>query len=145
MQTRDPKSLRECLDTAGLAGLLKRSKEITALSEALAKFLPEALISHYQVLNIEQDTAVLIVDSAAFSTRLRYLMPDLLKELHKISHLSHIDNIYCRVMPKTFEKSAEVIKKIVEPLSSETQDLLEKTAENIKHPKLKAALSKLGK
>lgn len=96
----DPKPLNKLFTANSLAHLVSKARQLTTIDEALQKILPTELAPHCRVMNITQDTLVIGVDNPHWATRLRYLSPNLLKDLQSlISHLKHLDKIRCKVRP----------------------------------------------
>ena len=62
-----------------LQRLHARSRMLRALDEALRRQLGSPLDRHCQLANLRADTVVLHVDSPAWSTRVRFLTPQLLE------------------------------------------------------------------
>jgi len=96
----DPKPLGDLLRSSPLQYLVKKAREIVSTDEAIHRLLPEGLAPHCRTINVTPNHIIVIhVDSAIWATRLRYLVPDLLDQLHENSSFSHISDIHCRVNP----------------------------------------------
>ena len=75
MAPKDPVHIAEVLHNApsGLAKIVRRASTLAAAADKLRSALPDALGPHLVSVNFRADTLVLIVDSAAWAARLRYL------------------------------------------------------------------------
>ena len=93
----NPKRVSYCLQTASLSTIVKKAHQIAAFEKQLSSFIPEKIIPHCRVMNIAGKTLILQLDSGTFSTRIRYLIPDLLEafERQKVP----ITTILCRIRP----------------------------------------------
>lgn len=61
-----------------LAGLYKRGLNLRSLDEKLKGRLDPGLQHYFELANIRDEVAVLLADSPAWATRLRYQIPDIL-------------------------------------------------------------------
>ena len=99
MPPNDPKQVNHCFQTAPLSAIVKKAYQIAAFEKQLSSFfIPEKIIPHCRVMNITGKTLILQLDSGTFATRVRYLIPDLLKafERQKVP----ITTVQCRVRPQ---------------------------------------------
>jgi len=68
-------------DTSTLRRLLKQSRSVQRLEQRLQGFLPAPLRDHCLLASIDGDNATLQASSPVWSSRLRYLTPDILRFL----------------------------------------------------------------
>ena len=78
---KEPKLLKDLLAGGDLAQLVARAGEAGELDARVRKFLPEELAAHVTGAVLHEDTAVVLVDSAAWGSRLRFHGPELAKRL----------------------------------------------------------------
>lgn len=97
MHNDDPKSIGHCLQGNPLKSIVEKANQITALDKALYHLLPPEVASHCQVMNITNKTLILQADSAAWATRVRYLIPSLLAAFSQ--QKLPVTLIQCRVRP----------------------------------------------
>lgn len=102
----------------------------------------ESLAKHCHVVNLKGTSLIVIADSAHWVTRLRFHIPDLIKTLRQYPGLQDIRAICCKPQPY----HTIVIKKKKKPqqrLSTNTAELLKKSAQKITDAKLRAILEKI--
>ena len=97
MQTDDPKSITHCFKTGSLKFIVQKANRITALEKVLENFLPSEILPYCQVMNISHKTLILQLDNAAWATRVRYLIPNLIEAFSQ--QKMPITSIQCRVRP----------------------------------------------
>ena len=126
---------------ANLAPLLKHAKTLQQLNTKIVAQLPETLSKHCFVMNFKNQVLTLGTTSSAWAARLRFVAPDLLKQL-ECQHSLNCQSIQIRVIPQgdpiAPTASGERMK-----LSLGNASLLAKTAKTIDHPELKEALFRL--
>ena len=85
MATKDPVHISNVLHNAssGLADVVRRANSLAASTQELKSALPDAIRPHLVSVNFRADTLVLIVDSAAWAARLRYLESEVRSHLAK--------------------------------------------------------------
>ena len=83
MDEKRPRSIAGLLDDEGsdLGRTVRRAREMESLRRALVSVLPVELDTHVVGLNVSGDTLVVLVDSAAWATRLRHLQDTCLSGL----------------------------------------------------------------
>ena len=86
----------ECFQHSSLGKIIQKAKWLLALDRCVQTLLPEALAKACRVMNVQQSTLILGVNSAALATRIRLDSETLLHELHK-TEFSMIKSIECRV------------------------------------------------
>jgi len=107
--------------------------------------LPAGIRDHVKPLNIYGNTLVLEVDSPALKSRLRYLSPELEKNLrqHTANSISHL---VIKVIPNAgsnLKPSSGSSKR--PPLSSNSQSIIKSLADSMDDSKLRSSLLKLSK
>lgn len=98
-QTDDPKSIIHYFKTGSLKFIVQKANQITTLKKILENLLPSEIIPYCQVMNISYKTLILRLDNAAWATRVRYLIPNLIEAFSQ--RKMHITSIQCRVRPNT--------------------------------------------
>ena len=97
MQTDAPKSITHCLQTGPLGFIVQKANQIAALEKMLQDLLPPEIIPYCQVMNILHQTLILQLDNAAWATRARYLIPNLIDAFSQ--QKMPITSIQCRIRP----------------------------------------------
>lgn len=82
-----------------LQALLARARVLRALDDALRLQLGPPLNSHCRLANLRADTVVLHVDSPVWSTRLRFLTPQLLEFFHRQKDCAGVSEVKIVVRP----------------------------------------------
>lgn len=107
-----------------------------------AKISPD-IAQHSRVANFREGCLVIEIDSAAWATRLRYLLPDLTKKLVKYPMLNTLKHIEWYIQPN-FYPCAEK-KPLMPALTAASSQLLQIAAENITVKSLQTALTRLSR
>ncbi|MFW0078883.1 MAG: DciA family protein [Coxiella endosymbiont of Haemaphysalis qinghaiensis] len=92
-----PKSIAQCFQTSSLKLIVQKSHKILAVEKFLNQIMPPEIPPHCQIMNLTQRTLILQLESSAWATRVRYLVPHLLKQFAQ-QNLG-IQRIKCRVRP----------------------------------------------
>ena len=101
MATKKPICIGDVLHKPGsdLAKLIERAAAMADLTEALKSVLPEPLGAHVLSVNQRADTLVVLVDSSAWATRLRYLEGEIRSRL-AVKQGIGIEKLVIRVAPR---------------------------------------------
>jgi hypothetical protein len=129
---------------SGLHLVLRKVEQLRQINQLLTQYLDPVLLAHCQACSYELGELILLADSPAWATHIRYLAPDLRAWLCKQPTLHKLEQITCKVAPAKAQ-SAAVAKPPTEPrvLSTSLKTLLSGTATEISNPKLRAALLRL--
>lgn len=132
-----------------LAGLLDTIDDLKVLSGVVMEHLDSAYADHYRLANYRQGELVLTTHSTAWATRMRYLIPELLKKLQEEPVFEALKSISCRV---DLVMDAKAWALLEEPsptvrlrLTSQTRSLLKRVAESLHSSELKKAFLRLAK
>ena len=120
--------------------ILERARKLSRLEQAVLQLMPAELVTHCKVLNLRNETLVLGTSSPAWAGRLRFAVPDLLKQL-KCQFALDIRSVDLRIQPETVEN--QVVKSDPMQLSMSSATLLSQTAQTISHQPLQEALLRL--
>jgi len=151
-----------------LQQLWEKNLHLQQINQTLPNILPKPLAQHCRVVNLREQTVVIYADSAAWATRLRYLIPTVLQawqqqpfDITKIEIRVHLEavepssapavveplavNPVMQLPPKTTHSATAVTKKSrgPYPLTENAADYLRHTANATSHPRLKAVLLRL--
>ena len=77
----EPKLLKDLLAGNDLSQLVERAREAGELDARVRALLPDALAAHVTGAVLHDDTIVVLVDSAAWASQLRFHAPELVKRL----------------------------------------------------------------
>lgn len=127
---------------SSLQSLLERAAAIDGVNQRLLRFLPPPLNQHVCFANVRDDTAIVLADSGAWLTRLRYLGPEILKFLRQEPGLAKLARVQFKIqlLPPPSEPASHRPQ-----LSENAAELLMSTAKIVEDPQLKAALHKLSR
>jgi len=155
-----------------LQQLWEKNVHLQQINQTLPTILPQPLARHCRVVNLREKTVVIYTDSAAWATRLRYLIPTILQawqqqpfDINKIEIKVHLEAIEPLIAsdasltvvappvthsaaqqpPKTTRPETAATKKNrgPYPLTENAADYLRNTANATAHPRLKAVLLRL--
>ncbi|HHO69231.1 MAG TPA: DUF721 domain-containing protein [Gammaproteobacteria bacterium] len=138
MRRRSSHTAIELLGQGPAARLLARARSLASLQDRVRQLLPEPLGAHCTVLNLRRGTLSLSADSPAWAARLRFLAPQLLRQLGT----DRIRELRVRVHPQV-ESGARRPPARRARLSAGAGELVARTAEGIDHPALRTALRRL--
>jgi len=83
----------------GLAKVVNRAKELRKLTTQLKSMVDAPLSEHIYVANIRDTTLIIGTDSAAWHTRVKYLAPMILEQMHQLPDMDRLQQIEFRVQP----------------------------------------------
>ena len=126
-----------------ISKLYKQGLAIRELDQKLKTYLDSSLRQHFELANINNDIAVLLVNSSAWATRLRYNIPAILSAFNSHLDLNSIKTIRIKINKPVLNKPEP--KKNSNYLSDETAKFLNESAKNFNHPELRQCLEKLSK
>lgn len=137
---KTPRTIAKVLSSrrGGLGALINQSKQHEQLKRQLSYMLPPQLGAHYQVGGIHDGTLVLITDSAAWATKLRFSAPALIRQLQP-QGIKHIE-IRQRARQTNTVKPAVARKACMSPDAAKQ---LKSLANTLEDSKLKQALERL--
>ncbi len=136
-----PKSLKQILGSKnpGMQELLQQTQKLRQLNAQLAYLLPLPLSLHCTAAGISNQTLTLLVESAAWATRLRLQTPSILKGLHHFQ----IQALTVKIQPP--QAAPQTAARARPKMSESTSNLLNNLADVTNDPKLKLALLRLAK
>ncbi|HHH43680.1 MAG TPA: DUF721 domain-containing protein [Gammaproteobacteria bacterium] len=120
--------------------LIERTRRLQQLEQAVQQLLPENLSAHCTVLNLKSEILVLTAPSPAWAARLRFVIPDLIKQLQCQLGLT-VRTVQVKIAPERVENQPVTSHRPRLSLASGT--LLAQTAHSVKHPALQEALYRL--
>lgn len=126
-----------------LADLCKKANSIQEIDQNLKKHLDKSLHDHFQLANIKTDSAVLLVSSSSWATRLRYNIPAILNVFNNQLQLSFVKTIRIKVkkiIPDTTFKAKKPMS-----LSKNSASILTDVAKNFTDPELRDCFLKISK
>ena len=126
-----------------IANLCKKANSIHEIDHKLKKYIDPSLHDHFELANIKTDSAILLVSSSTWATRLRYNIPAILNTLNNELNFTSIKTIRIKVK-KIIPDNAIKPKKPMS-LSKNSAQVLIDVANNFTDPQLRECILKLSK
>ena len=129
-----------------LAILITRTRLLRKLTHVLRKQLEPELASHCYVGNIEQDTLVILADTAARASKLRFYSTSLLESLPQLDRaFARITRVKVKVLNQ-IQESPESPESGTRPhMNQENGSCLQTLANSVDDPGLHDALIRLAR
>ena len=137
-----PRPINQLLTTGTVPDLIAHARQLQSLSTALRRCLPADAAPHVQVVRWSDGQVTVQADSTAWATRLRYLSPQLLRQLQQLPEFTAAHRIAVNIAPIATPAAA-----IPQPfyLSPASARIIDANAETIADPQLRAALKRLAR
>jgi hypothetical protein len=100
MPTRKIDNLLSLRQRSGFTRLLARAFDRDAWTAQLRAFLPSELRSACQVANVRDHLLTVHILNAAWATRFRFLIPDLLPRINRLADFAAVREIRVKVVPE---------------------------------------------
>lgn len=124
-----------------LQRLVKKAKCLSELNAILANYLDAGLCQHCTLANYAEGELTLLVDSPAWATRLRFILPNLLSLLKKHKPFNQLTSIRHIVQQPPIPNKRLVNRTPV--LTELCAEFIKQTAQHIEDPGLADALMRL--
>lgn len=131
--------LRNCKGHAGQ--LMEEARALYLLQQNLAKILPEPLVSHVQVMRIDDDRISLAADSAVWASQLRYRRSAILRHMSQAARRP-LQRLEIKISPLYAPPLVRTVRRC---LSARAAQNLEFAAGSVNDPELAAALRRLAR
>jgi len=126
-----------------LAPLLTKLNKLNQWNQWLKDNVADkTLTQHCYIVNVDKTVLIVIADSAHWSTRLKFHIPDLLKKIRHYSELENIRGICCKIHPGHHIKTKNKPRQIA-LLSEKTAATFIDSAQKITDKSLKKILEKI--
>jgi len=122
------------------ASLYQRSLHLIKLQESLRHKIGTPLGEHLYLANFSQDTIIIITDSPAWATKLRFKTTRILEIAKSITGQTSLKTVRIRIDPGLLADSGNEKPVAISPATS---ILLRKVAENINDTELQRSLVRL--
>jgi hypothetical protein len=141
MKKNQPASIGSILGDSQAARLMAGASALGKLDSMVRELLPPPLDEHCHVMSLRGDALVMAVDSPVWAARLRFLAPELVKQLAGIQTVK-LRTVQVRVRPVDPPPAPQ--HKLRTPgLTAGNALALEQTAQGVRDAGLKAALLRL--
>jgi hypothetical protein len=131
--------MRQCQEVKSLTEKARQSDE---LQRALQRLLPSMLADYCQVRSFEQGVLALNAASGSAATQLRFLTPQILPKLQKMSIFQGLTSITIRTQAPEARDSRRQVRQTPR-VSDANRQLLSDTADGISDPGLAESLRRL--
>jgi len=126
--------------SSALARLLGRASQQDAWTSQLRALLPQEVASECRVANVRDQLLTVHISSAAWATRLRFLIPALLPSLNRLADFSQVSDVRLAVVPVADNLVASPRDQAVRPPD---QASLRELADEVDHADLRRAILRL--
>jgi len=123
-----------------LEGVLDRAHQLAALDQRVRTLLPPSLAPHCKLANVRRGRVILLTESAALRSRLRFMVPQLIRRLRQEPGLSDIQDIELRVVPPVEPRKSPYRRT---SMSADAARILKASAEATEDPELRRVLERL--
>ncbi len=124
-----------------LRQLFREARENRSHSEGIRQLIDEPLRTHVRFALIKDNTLILIADSSAWASKLRYQIANIQRRMEASPEFARVRNI--RVKVAAAEPTTQVPVRRAQALSATTAEGIRKQAESIEDPLLREAILKL--
>lgn len=125
-----------------LAFIQNKVQQLIKLNQVWQLAIPSELHGHTHVANFREGYLIIECDSAAWATRLRYLLPDIKQQLLNYPDLRDLIQIEWYIQPE-FHAQPLQLTSFPPILSSTNAELLKNAAETIRIKSLQEALLRI--
>lgn len=136
--------LLQGIETRGGASLHQALASHAELEQRLLSRLPTPLRDHCRVGCIRNNTLIILVDSAAWATRLRFLAPQLVNQLSRDGSVT-LSKLEVRIRPQNGPAGSPPAVRTASGLSAENAALITSLARSVGDEKLSRALQRLAR
>ena len=136
-------SVQKLLNNPATLGQLRRQLEAQqSLADQVRQFLPAPLDEQLRGAVLTGRRLALLVNSPVWASRVRYLAPQLLRQLRQQGLV--LDQIVPRILPEQTKARPRPLPRI-RPLSAKNAEILSQTAESLESGPLQEALRRLSR
>ena len=139
---KKPKSIASLLSArnGALGKTLKHSRHLLQLEHGIKALLPTEIAPHCRLANVQDDVLTLAVTSNVWASRLRYQLPQLLRQLKRHRRFHHLKEIRLVVLPESRQRHRQ---RPPLKLTLKSAEVINSAASSIDDKRLSAALRKL--
>lgn len=127
-----------------LAFIQKKVTQLKKLNQIWQAVIAADVAEHSRVANFRDSYLIIECDSAAWATRLRYILPEIQQKLRLYPDLQGLSHIEWSIQPH-FHHTTSQLGRLPPLLSSTSAQLLENTANSISVKPLQEALRRIAK
>jgi hypothetical protein len=129
---------------SGIARLIAHASSREAWTAALRALLPAELCSECQVANVRDHVLTVHINNAAWATRFRFLIPELLPKLNRLADFASVREVRIKVVAAGAEAPSDPIfaRRDRQPPNAE---LLRDFADSLDYGELREAILRLAR
>lgn len=129
-----------------LAILITRTRQLKRWTNLLRSRLDKELAQHCYISSIEEVTLTVYVDSAAWATRLRFQVPQLIPELRKTNPVfSKLEHIQVKLLTPSSPETTQPLRPSGPTMNSDNAKGINALSNSIDDPELQRALQRLAR
>lgn len=129
-----------------LAILITRTRQLKRLTNLFRSHLEQDLASHCYLSNVKEAELTVYVDSAAWATRLRFQVPQLLPILRRTNPIfSKLQAVRVKILTPDNLESNNSVKSTGPTMSIDNSNAINSLSETIEDPELQIALQRLAR
>ena len=129
-----------------LAILVTRTRQLKRLTTIFRAYTDSELAPHCYISNIEDSGLIVYVDSAAWATRLRFQVPQLIPLLRQSNPVfAKVENIKVKVLTLNSEVSPRPLQRTGPTMSIDNANGINTLSESIDDTELQQALRRLAR
>lgn len=131
-----------------LAILVTRTRQLKRLTREFRSLLDQELASHCYIGKLETTTLCIYVDSAAWATRLRFQVPQLIPQLQRLeSAFSKLERIQVKILTQHEQAISPATTTVGSGpvMSFENANAIKSLSNSIEDPALQQALQRLAR
>jgi len=129
-----------------LAILVTRTRQLRRWTGLFRSQIDAELAPHCYLSSIDEAILTVYVDSAAWATRLRFQVPQLIPQLRTINPIfSKLEKILVKVLPPSYSATGKPSRQTGPTMSSENANGINSLSESIDDQPLQQALQRLAR
>ncbi len=125
VKTQKIKSLQQILakNHPQLGNILQQNQQTQALNDILHTYINDEIVKHCQIVRFAHGEMLLIVENAAWGTKLRYAIPDFIKALKVQPEFKDLKKIRYKLKQTVLQTSSSRKKSFPESTQKHAADL----------------------
>lgn len=145
---KSSRSLDKLLEEAhgDLAILVTRTRQLMRWTALLRTKLDPELAPHCYLSELQESSLSIFVDSAAWATRLRFQIPQVIPALRTVNPVfSKLESIKVKVLTQDNSPQIDAVQALGPVMSAENARSINSLSESIEDPELQHALQRLAR
>lgn len=138
VKTQKIKSLQQILaqeDHPQFRAIIQQNEQTQMLNKILPAYVDDEIIKHCHIARFANGKMLLIVENAAWATKLRYIIPDLIKKLKVQPEFKTLKKIHYKLQ-RTILPTTDIRKKTIPSSTKKHASDLNKMAQQLQQQKI---------